>query len=634
MDQGDWAAAKTTLSQVVSRRPEYQRDGCLAVELLATAVKRASKAEERRPISSAEVSRSKTQSRRRRLAGIVRRWWRVPLMILVCTLLLPLMFPVRLSPGLTSLLVPGLVKLLVASLKAIMIVGGTLLLVLILDAGRRQRWIVATLFLANALLWFFMALDPLRYAASSSPVYWLTILMTLTSMVWAIIVALTKSGTVPGSAITTGQQPLPNWAAILAPSAILLVSVGVIAFAIGIGPSRPEPLQTLGHQARVSTAAFNPSGDRLLAGGQDVLLWDFASHEEVAFIEKPSLGPSLQDAPLVYYFSLLFDHPASFNSDGSLFMTRDGDLNTLVWDSETGQILYERTGNNATFSPDGSLMATMNMSGTLWIWDSGSGARLNTLQRPSEGFYRATFSPDNDLLVAIAISDAFGAIMWDLETGAVVNEFEGVTRAIFSPDGTRIITLDLDDNLQIWNVHTGQEMASYPNQSQPIFSPDGRLILSVENEFALLLDAETGERVDDLWGHKDEILRAVFSPSGRYIATASKDGTARLWNVETAESIHVLRVQYGQIGTIAFSPDEALLVTGSSDATARVWDVSTGRQLAILSGHSRSPLVEFNPDNRHFITAGGVLPTGCYSSSCEEGAVIIWSTDDLDSGRF
>jgi WD40 repeat protein len=37
-----------------------------------------------------------------------------------------------------------------------------------------------------------------------------------------------------------------------------------------------------------------------------------------------------------------------------------------------------------------------------------------------------------------------------------------------------------------------------------------------------------------LRGHRNYVISAAFSPSGRQIATASWDGTARIWNVPLA----------------------------------------------------------------------------------------------------
>ena len=60
-------------------------------------------------------------------------------------------------------------------------------------------------------------------------------------------------------------------------------------------------------------------------------------------------------------------------------------------------------------------------------------------------------------------------------------------------------------------------------------------------------------------GHKDLVQSAVFSPSGKIILTASKDSTARLWNLK-GEELAVLRAIYlpdaDRFGwTVAWEPE-------------------------------------------------------------------------------
>jgi WD40 repeat protein/transcriptional regulator with XRE-family HTH domain len=107
-----------------------------------------------------------------------------------------------------------------------------------------------------------------------------------------------------------------------------------------------------------------------------------------------------------------------------------------------------------------------------------------------------------------------------------------------------------------------------------------------------------------LRGHDDAVWSAVFSPDGSRIATASSDGTAKIWDAATGKELLSLKASTGSLWRAAFSPNGKLLATAGEDNTAHIWDARSGEEMLALAGHDDQVYqVEFSPDGSRLATA-------------------------------
>jgi hypothetical protein len=84
-----------------------------------------------------------------------------------------------------------------------------------------------------------------------------------------------------------------------------------------------------------------------------------------------------------------------------------------------------------------------------------------------------------------------------------------------------------------------------------------------------------GQLVGQTMQHERAVTSAQFSPDGRWVVTASKDYTARVWDATTGRAVGEPMKHGGVVHSAQFSPDGRRVVTASEDNTARLWDVST-----------------------------------------------------------
>lgn len=76
-----------------------------------------------------------------------------------------------------------------------------------------------------------------------------------------------------------------------------------------------------------------------------------------------------------------------------------------------------------------------------------------------------------------------------------------------------------------------------------------------------------------LTGHTAGVTSIEFSPDGRYLLSASGNGTAKLWKTDTWTVFKTLIGHEGAVLYSAFSPDSSLIVTGGADRTIRLWNM-------------------------------------------------------------
>jgi WD40 repeat protein/transcriptional regulator with XRE-family HTH domain len=135
-----------------------------------------------------------------------------------------------------------------------------------------------------------------------------------------------------------------------------------------------------------------------------------------------------------------------------------------------------------------------------------------------------------------------------------------------------------------------------------MYAVDGTVLPEAEDA---LHRAVQDSRIElTLRGHDDVVWSAVFSPDGARVATASADGTAKIWDATTGKELLTMKGSaYGAVLNAIFSPDGKLLATSGADKIARIWDARSGEELLALSGHSDMVYrIEFSPDASRLAT--------------------------------
>ncbi|MFD9407140.1 hypothetical protein ACFWBN_08995 [Streptomyces sp. NPDC059989] len=344
----------------------------------------------------------------------------------------------------------------------------------------------------------------------------------------------------------------------------------------------PVQLAVLNQPERLMSVAFGEGG-RVLATASErsVRLWDVANPRAPAEL---STLPEQPSAP-----SWVAYRP------GGVIATGHTDGAARLWnvnDPRHPRLLatlpgHTHTVTSVTFSPDGRTLATTgDTTARLWdVIDPAHPLLLDVLRGHTDTLTSAAFSPDGRT-VATGSWDRTARV-WDIGSGtrtrppAVLLGHPAIVWSVaFSPDGSTLVSVG--GSTLFWDVAAPAKPKRISTIQggfyQAAFSPDGRTLANSDR----LLDL----RDLSLGTHDDVVTSLAFGPGGHLLASASWDGTARLWQVTGGRALWPLSVLHGHtrfVRCVAFSPDGRTLVTASEDATVRVWDVTDPRRPRLTS---------------------------------------------------
>jgi WD40 repeat protein len=141
--------------------------------------------------------------------------------------------------------------------------------------------------------------------------------------------------------------------------------------------------------------------------------------------------------------------------------------------------------------------------------------------------------------------------------------------------------------VQVYSALSGKQVGQIRMPSPPMgavacsANPAGDWVAAGDASGNVILRLATGTLVP-LAGHSDAITAIASSPDGRYLAAASDDGTARVWNASSGQLISVLSGGGGPVSGVSFGPDSQFALTVAQSGTVRVWDTGVGEPAAVL----------------------------------------------------
>lgn len=372
------------------------------------------------------------------------------------------------------------------------------------------------------------------------------------------------------------------------------------------------------HASAVTFVSFSPDGKLLASCGMDssIFIWSYPELKILKKLNGHAGGVSTLD----------------FSPDGKSLASGARDARVKVWDVASGKELLTLTEGLSKgiyavkFTPDGKRLGVTSWE---WLQDKGVNGIARIYNLPNGSLFKhfdldphpisaIDFSPDGKK----AFIGSWGQIVTchDLENDNLdwkfdmdkdfPEEYNAVNSAELSPDGRWGVSTGKDSRTRLYDAATGKiiyQIEPHEGHKKWInavrFSADGKLLATGgEDQLIQVREAATGKLLHSLWGHDDFVNSLSFHPDGAVLASASRDGSLKIWNLEKTGEI-TFDVCINGPWYAPVSPTTPQMAAACSDSLIGIWNLNTGQRDKVLTGKNANCAV-FSPDGTLLASAG------------------------------
>ncbi len=333
------------------------------------------------------------------------------------------------------------------------------------------------------------------------------------------------------------------------------------------------------------------------------------SESSKAYIYDQKTGQTFQVCP-----NSVLKGVSAWNSESNLLALADFDDNLIIVDPFSKKEVHririgETSGRSLSWYPSQYLAVGLR-NGTIKILDVSKKEIVVELDKDT---FNGHLGQINGLCfltpkILASCADDERIIAWNVNTGAIIEEFKGKLGAISVHGRENIIVVGYETSIQVFNLNNnGNAIEINHGTTGSVVRVDPTKMVICrglrENEI-VFWSIETGEEVFAFKGRKRTIEVAALDSEKMRLITGSIDRLVNVHDLNKKDTLlHQLAGHSEAISAVTIIPSSNLAASGAYDDTLRFWNYLDGSSQGLITGLPLVSSLTFIPNTNFVVVA-------------------------------